>query len=59
MGEISTTYYVDIPKIVCSTLNEIGYSNPEQGFDSNSCAIRTSNDEQSQDTTIGVNQLKK
>lgn len=58
MGEISTSCYVDIPKIVRSTLNEIGYSSPDQGFDGNTCAISTSIDEQSPDIALGVNQSK-
>lgn len=54
MGEISTSCYVDIPKIVRSTLNEIGYSGPDQGFDGNTCAVSTSIDEQSPDIALGV-----
>ena len=54
MGEISTSCYVDIPKIVRSILNEIGYSNPNQGFDGNTCAVITSVDEQSPDIALGV-----
>jgi S-adenosylmethionine synthetase len=55
MGEISTSCYVDIPKIVRSVLNDIGYSSPEQGFDGNTCAINTSINEQSPDIALGVN----
>lgn len=58
MGEISTSYYVDIPKIVRGVLNEIGYDSSDQGFDGNTCAIITSIDEQSPDIALGVNQSK-
>jgi len=58
MGEISTSCYVDIPKIVRSVLNEIGYSGPDQGFDGNTCAVNTSIDEQSPDIALGVDQSK-
>lgn len=56
MGEISTSCYVDIPKIVRSVLKEIGYDSPNQGFDGNTCAVNTSIDEQSPDIALGVNQ---
>ena len=46
-GEISTDVYVDIPKIVRRTINEIGYDNGEFGFDGNSCAVIIAIDEQS------------
>ena len=55
MGEISTTTYVDIPSIVRKTVKEIGYDNPEYGFDYKSCAVLTSIDEQSPDIAQGVN----
>ena len=54
MGEISTSCYVDIPKIVRSVLNDIGYSGPDQGFDGNTCAVNVSIDEQSPDIALGV-----
>ena len=53
-GEISTSCYVDIPKIVRETIKEIGYDDPKMGFDWQSCAIMTSIDEQSQDISRGV-----
>lgn len=59
MGEISTSCYVDISKIVRSMLREIGYDNPNQGFDGNTCAVNTSIDEQSPDIALGVNNSKK
>ena len=54
MGEISTTCYVDIPKIARETINEIGYNNAVYGFDGNSCAVLTCIDEQSADIALGV-----
>jgi len=55
MGEISTSTYVDIPAIARNTVKEIGYDNPEYGFDYKSCAVLTSIDEQSPDIAQGVN----
>ena len=54
MGEITTDCYVDIPSIVRKTVGEIGYNNPEYGFDSKTCAVLTSIDEQSADIALGV-----
>lgn len=54
MGEITTSCNVDIPKVVRKTLEEIGYTNAEFGFDCHSCAILTSIDEQSPDIAQGV-----
>jgi len=59
MGEISTSFYVDIPKIVRSVLKEIGYDSPNQGFDGNTCAVNTSIDEQSPDIALGVDHSRK
>ncbi|HZK43588.1 MAG TPA: methionine adenosyltransferase [Syntrophomonadaceae bacterium] len=53
-GEISTDCYVDIPKIVRNTILEIGYTNAEYGFDSETCAVLTALDEQSTDIALGV-----
>ena len=55
MGEISTSAYVDIPSIVRNKIKEIGYNSSDMGFDSNSCAVLTSIDEQSPDIAMGVN----
>lgn len=55
MGEISTSCYVDIPKIVRRVIEEIGYTNAAYGFDAKTCAVITSIDEQSQDIALGVN----
>jgi len=55
-GEITTDCYVDIPSIVRKTVGEIGYDNPEYGFDCKTCAVLTSIDEQSPDIAQGVNE---
>ena len=56
MGEITTTCYVDIPKIARSVLKDIGYNCPKAGFDGSACAVVTSIDEQSPDIALGVDQ---
>lgn len=56
MGEISTTCYVDIPKVVRDTLRNIGYTRAKYGFDADTCAVITSIDEQSPDIAMGVDQ---
>jgi S-adenosylmethionine synthetase len=53
-GEISTTCYVDIPKIARQTIHDIGYDNASFGFDSKACAVLTAIDEQSPDIAMGV-----
>lgn len=54
MGEITTTAKVDIPSIVRSTVDRIGYNDPAYGFDANSCAVLTTLDKQSPDIAMGV-----
>ena len=54
MGEITTSCYVDIPKVARGVIREIGYDNTKYGFDGDSCAIITSIDEQSADIALGV-----
>ena len=56
MGEITTSAYVDIPKIARETIRDIGYTNAEYGFDANTCSVITAIDEQSPDIAMGVNQ---
>lgn len=56
MGEISTNCYVDIPKVVRKTIEDIGYTRAKFGFDCDTCAILTSIDEQSGDIAMGVNE---
>lgn len=53
MGEITTSCYVDIPKIARQVIEDIGYT-AESGFDGESCAVITSIDEQSPDIAMGV-----
>ncbi|HCB92332.1 MAG TPA: methionine adenosyltransferase, partial [Selenomonas sp.] len=54
VGEISTSCYVDIPKIIRGTVEDIGYTNAEYGFDCKTCGILVSLDEQSADIALGV-----
>lgn len=56
MGEISTNCYVDIPKVVRKTIEEIGYTRAKYGFDCDTCAVLQSIDEQSTDIAMGVDQ---
>lgn len=56
MGEISTSCYVDIPKVVRKTIREIGYDRAKYGFDCDTCAVLTSIDEQSGDIAMGVDE---
>jgi S-adenosylmethionine synthetase len=55
MGEISTDCYVDIPGVARATVADIGYTRAKYGFDSQTCAVLCSIDEQSQDIAGGVN----
>ena len=55
-GEITSSCYVDIPHVVRTTIENIGYSGKASGgFDSKTCAVLTSIDEQSTDIAGGVN----
>ncbi|MDF2840818.1 MAG: S-adenosylmethionine synthetase [Clostridia bacterium] len=56
MGEISTSCYVDIPKIVRKTIEEIGYTRAKYGFDSDTCGVITAIHEQSEDIALGVDE---
>jgi S-adenosylmethionine synthetase len=53
-GEISTSAYIDIPRVVRDTIRAIGYDRESYGFDGNTCGVITSIDEQSPDIAIGV-----
>lgn len=55
VGEISTNCYVDIPKIIRNTVEDIGYTRAKYGFDFATCGILVSLDEQSPDIAQGVN----
>ena len=54
MGEISTSCYVDIPKITREVVRSIGYDRAKYGFDCDTCGIITNIDEQSGDIARGV-----
>lgn len=54
-GEITTSTYVDIPRIARETIKGIGYTRAKYGFDAETCAVITSIDEQSADIAQGVN----
>lgn len=54
-GEITTTCYVDIPRVARDTVRDIGYTRAKYGFDADTCAVITSIDEQSLDIALGVN----
>ena len=54
MGEITTSAYVDIQKIVRETVREIGYDRAKYGFDCDTCGVITAIDEQSKDIALGV-----
>ncbi len=54
MGEITTSCYVDIPKIARDVVKDIGYDRGKFGFDCETCAVITSIDEQSGDIALGV-----
>lgn len=53
-GEISTSCYVEIPKLVRNTVRQIGYTRAKFGFDADTCAVLTTIDEQSPDIALGV-----
>jgi S-adenosylmethionine synthetase len=53
-GEISTSAYVEIPRIARDTINGIGYDNALYGFDGNTCGVLVALDEQSPDIAQGV-----
>ena len=55
LGEITTKAYVDIENIVRKTISDIGYNDPQYGFDANTCAVITTIKGQSPDIALGVN----
>lgn len=55
MGEITTSAYVDIHKVVRDTARQIGFTGPEAGFEADHCGIIISIDEQSPDIAMGIN----
>ena len=54
MGEITTTAQIDFPAIIRKTVCDIGFDNPNCGFDGNTCAVFTTIDKQSTDISMGV-----
>jgi S-adenosylmethionine synthetase len=54
LGEITTKTYIDVQKIVRNVVHDIGYNNPEYGFDSMSCGVINGIKEQSTDIDMGV-----
>ena len=54
MGEITTSSYVDVANIIRNTIYQAGYNDPDFGFDSKSCGVIVSLQEQSQDIALGV-----
>ena len=54
MGEITTTAQIDFPAIIRKTVCDIGFDNPNCGFDGNTCAVMTTIDKQSTDISMGV-----
>lgn len=54
MGEITTSAYVDIQKLVRETVREIGYDRAKYGFDCDTCGVIVTLDEQSSDIAMGV-----
>ena len=55
MGEITTSCYVDFPKVARQVVLDIGYDRAKYGFDGTTCAVVTAIDEQSPDIAQGVN----
>jgi len=53
-GEITTSCYVDIPKVARETIREVGYTRAKFGFDHETCGVITAIDEQSGDIAMGV-----
>src|SRR5213596_411109 len=56
-GEITTSCYVDIPRIARDTIRDVGYTRAKFGFDHETCAVITAIDEQSADIAMGVDAL--
>jgi S-adenosylmethionine synthetase len=56
-GEITTSCYVDIPRIARDTIKQVGYTRAKYGFDYETCAVITAIDEQSGDIAMGVDSL--
>ncbi len=57
-GEVTTTAWVDIPKIVRSTICNIGYTSSDMGYDGHTCGVMVAIEGQSQDIARGVDEKK-
>ena len=57
-GEISTDCYIEVPKVVRNTIQKIGYSHSNMGFDFETCGVLVSFDQQSKDIAQGVDRVK-
>jgi len=57
-GEVTTTTYVDVQKIVRETVLEIGYDKPDFGFEGSTCGVLVALSEQSPDISQGVSEGK-
>jgi S-adenosylmethionine synthetase len=57
-GEVTTTCYVDVPKVVRSTICKIGYTDSSMGYDGNTCGVMVALEGQSQDIARGVDNKK-
>jgi S-adenosylmethionine synthetase len=56
-GEITTSCYVDIPRVARETIRNVGYTRAKYGFDYETCGVITAIDEQSSDIAMGVDAL--
>jgi S-adenosylmethionine synthetase len=56
-GEITTSCYVDIPRVARDTIRQVGYTRAKFGFDADTCAVIAAIDEQSSDIAMGVDKL--
>jgi S-adenosylmethionine synthetase len=56
-GEITTSCYVDIPRVVRETIKDVGYTRAKFGFDGETCAVITAIDKQSPDIAMGVDKF--
>src|SRR4026209_62020 len=56
-GEITSSCYVDIPRVARETIREVGYTRAKYGFDFETCGVLTAIDEQSGDIAMGVDKL--
>ncbi len=53
-GELSTEAFIDIQRVVRGTIKEVGYTEPELGFDADTCGVIQTIDEQSPEIALGI-----